>query len=395
MTAAALVLPGLAPGRIGVAAYLGERRARYAQALRATGADLCLLASDAGVQHATGIRLYSMAIIPERPVVALVDPADTSVVVWEWEHDQLAAERPGLRLVGFPEWGVDPWDAVAAEAARLAPGGTILLEWTTPAPAVPALERAGLRVTVDAGLALLGVRSPKDPAEIAWFERASRLADEAIAAVAAEGVMGRTERGLADAIADRFLTCVGGEAEAAGIVSGPASNRENHHLGSGRRLTGGAVRLGLKARVDGYWMLLTRMAWASDDSSGPPSDVASDYAAYMAAHEAGWRALVPGAEAGAINALVRATLEAGGLRLRSPKVGHATGLSFRELPVLRADDHSPIAPGTVLAYDFAIVADATRSGTFLHVEDRVLVTPSGPVRLSDAIDTGRMTPLRL
>jgi Xaa-Pro aminopeptidase len=379
-----------------VAAALAARRERYARVLGAAGADVAVLASEAGVAHATGARLYTMALIPERPVVALVSMTETVLVCWEWERDQIRAERPDLALVGFPEWGSDPWHTVAREARRLAgPHGTALLEATVPAPAVSALQARGLRVRVDDELTLLGVRAPKDPDELAHLIAAARTGDEAIAMIAAGTVRGRTERQLADAIAARFRESVRGDVESAGICSGPASNRSNHHLADDVSLEPGPVRLGLKAQVNGYWLVLTRMAWASADGGAADSAFAEDYTAYMAAHEAGWRALRPGVSAGEPYALVRERLAAGGLRLRSPKVGHGTGLSFRELPVLRDGDSTPVEAGTFLAFDFAIHPESARSGAFLHVEDRIVVTGDGPVRVSDAVDTRRPISLRL
>src|SRR4029453_16723771 len=91
----------------------------------------------------------------------------------------------------------------------------------------------------------------------------------------------------------------------------------------------------------------------------------------------------------AIYALVRDRLAENGLLLRSPKVGHGTGLSFREAPVLRADDPTPLPSASVYAFDYAVYQDSTRSGAFVHVEDRILVTADGPIRLSDVTDTSQ------
>jgi D-alanyl-D-alanine dipeptidase len=372
---------------------LVRRRARYAALLARLNVDVAVLASEAGIAHATGIRLYTMELIPERPVVALLTANETVLVVWEWEHDQLRAQQPGLALVGFPEWGVDPWAVVAGEARRMAgAGGRVLLEGLAPVAAEAPLAATGLSVRQDRDLLLLGVRAPKEPQEIELLRTTARAADESIQAVARERVGGRTERQLAAAIAAGFASTTSGEVEAAGIVSGPGSNRSNHHLAADVPLTAGPVRLGLKARVNGYWVLLTRMAWAGPASTASRV-LADDYARYIDAHEAGWRSLTPDVRSGEVYALVRDRLARHDLRLRSPKVGHGTGLTFRELPVLRADDQMPVPEGTILAFDFAIHPESARSGVFVHVEDRILVSPSGPVRLSDAIDTGR--PLKL
>jgi len=141
--------------------------------------------------------------------------------------------------------------------------------------------------------------------------------------------------------------------------------------------------------------LLTRMGWAdvpgpADETvASPAAAFTADYTAYIDAHTAGWRSMRPGSIAGEVYALVRDRLASNGLRLRSPKVGHGTGLSFRETPVLRADDPTPILAGSVFAFDYAVYQESTRSGAFVHVEDRILVTGDGPVRLSDITDTTR------
>ena len=53
----------------------------------------------------------------------------------------------------------------------------------------------------------------------------------------------------------------------------------------------------------------------------------------------------------------------------SEKIGHGTGVDFRELPWIAAGDEATLEPGTVLAYDYGADLD----GYMLHVEDRVLV----------------------
>lgn len=365
------------------------RRPRYRELLERTGATAAVVASGPGVQHATGVRIYSQAIIPERPVVAVVGRDRTALAIWEWDAPQVEMEHPELELATFPEFGVSPWARVAELAVSVAaPSGRVVVEETCPAPAVRALEAVGLDVIIDVGFeGFMAVRSVKDAAEIELATRAARVADGSIAAVAARPLGGRTERAVANEIAARFRDAMSGDIEAAGIVVGPAHLRATHHLASDEPLTPGAIRLGLMARIDGMWSLLTRMGWAGNGASAV--DFAADYAAYVDAHAAGWRAMRPGVAAGEIYALVRDRLAQSGFRLRSPKVGHGTGLSFREAPVLRADDPTPLPADSIYAFDYAVHQDSTRSGAFVHVEDRILVTADEPVRLSDVTDTSQ------
>jgi Xaa-Pro aminopeptidase len=313
----------------------------------------------------------------------------TALAIWEWDAPQVEMEQPELELATFPEFGVDVWSRVAALARSVAsPGGRVLVEETCPAPAIRALEASALEVVIDIGFdGLMAARSVKDPAEIELATRAAQAADASISEVTAQPLGGLTERVVAREIADRFRDRMGGDVEAAGIVVGPAHLRATHHLASDEPLTPGAIRLGLMARVDGMWSLLTRMAWAGDDPAA--AAFADDYAAYIDAHTAGWRRMRPGVAAGDIYALVRERLTQNGLRLRSPKVGHGTGLSFREAPVLRAEDPTPLPADSVYAFDYTVYQDSTRSGAFVHVEDRILVSADGPVRLSDVTDTQR------
>jgi Xaa-Pro aminopeptidase len=373
--------------------FLEGRRARYQPLLDRTTTSAAVLASGPGVQDATGVRLYSQAIIPERPVAAVVGRDRTALAIWEWDAPQVEMERPDLELATFPEFGRDPWTTVAGLAASVVgPAHRVIVEESCPAPAVQALEAAGLDVVVDVGFeGFMAVRSVKDAAEIADATAAARAADQAIATVAGQPLGGMTERAVADAIAASFRAAIGGDVEAAGIVVGPTHLRATHHLASDDPLTAGPIRLGLMARVDGLWSLLTRMGWGSDPTSTerwPAAGAfAADYAAYIDAHTAGWEAMRPGVTAGDVYGLVRERLAANNLRLRSPKVGHGTGLSFREAPVLRADDPTALPADSVYAFDYAVYQDSTRSGAFVHVEDRILVTADGPIRLSNVTDT--------
>src|SRR3990172_7548620 len=140
----------------------------------------------------------------------------------------------------------------------------------------------------------------------------------------------------------------------------------------------GPVRLGVLARVDGYWVLITRMLALGEDVGFEEA-----YARYLGVYEAGMSELAPGAEPAELYERCRARAAAAGFELTTLKIGHGTGLDFRERPWLSPYDHLPLAPGMVLAYDYGLESEA---GHVLHVEDRVLVTEEGPRRLSDRWD---------
>jgi Xaa-Pro aminopeptidase len=365
-----------------------RRRGAYEDLLRRASADVAVLSSPEAVQHATGVRLYTTELIPERPVVAVVSGGGTALVCWEWEHAQVEAEHPGLPLVGYPEFGGDPWGTAAATAVRLAGSRPhALVESTAPWALVEALERHNAAVARDDALSLLEPRIRKDPDEIAILAGASRAADTALAATERWLTPDTSEREAARRIWESFVLAGQGGAEGGGICAGPGHNLENHHLSAAAPIGRGPTRVGLKARIDGYWVLLTRMGVPAD---GPVDDAFdADYRGYVDAFLAGQDRIRPGTSAGEVYATVRDQLAASSLCIRSQKVGHGCGLSFREPPILRADDPTLLVAGTVLAFDFAIRPESTRAGWFIHVEDRVLVTDGLPVRLSDVTDIRR------
>jgi Xaa-Pro aminopeptidase len=152
-----------------------------------------------------------------------------------------------------------------------------------------------------------------------------------------------------------------------------------HHLSGDDVLPGrGPVRLGIVGRVHGYWVLITRMLVLGDD---PAFEEA--YARYLAVYEDGLAALVPGARSRELFERCRERAAADGFELTTLKIGHGTGLDFRERPWLAPFEDMPLSPGMVLAYDYGLDAE---DGTVLHLEDRVLVTDGAPRRLSGGWD---------
>ena len=334
--------------------HADRRRPAYEELARRRGADAWLLTSPEAVQHATGVHIYAQELIPERPVAAVIAGGATTLVCWQWEHHQIQQDAPGLALVGFPEFGQDPWDVVADTVTRNAGRRPhVLVEWTSPWAAVRALERANAAVELDEGFdGALSLRMRKDADEVRLLRDASRAADAAIAAEAPHVTPERTERDVAGVILAGFAAEAPELVQGSGICVGVDRNLANHHLASERPVGAGPTRLGLEARVGGYWMIILRMGWPA--STPPDSDFDDDYARYIDAWTAGMERLRPGVTAGEVYATVRDRLAALGITIRSPKVGHGTGLTFREPPILRADDPTPLEPGMVFAYDFAI-----------------------------------------
>ena len=355
------------------------REAAYSAVLARERADAFVLTSEPAVRHAVGVHVYTMRLIPQRPVACVIAPPDPPVVVaCVLEEDQLAADHPGLRLETFREFGDDPWARVAG---ALRGARRIVVE-----DSIPAAWLAQLHCRIpDANLAVsydlpLEPRIVKDADEIALLSEASRAAERALAAGAALAVPGATEREVAVAVASRFAELLPGRAsEVEGSCIAPQNNRSMHHHPGGTVLPGsGPVRLGVVGRVDGYWVLITRMLLLGDD---PVFEDA--YRRYLDVYEAGLDSLTAGAEPAPLWADCARRAARNGFELTTLKIGHGTGLDFRERPWLSEADDLPLAPGMVLAYDYGLESE---DWIVLHVEDRIVVTGEGPRRLSDGWD---------
>jgi Xaa-Pro dipeptidase len=356
--------------------FVDARLDRYAAALEGAGADAFVLTSEPALQHALGVRLYSQRLIPQRPVVGIVIPRARPICVCvEYEVGQLGLEAPGLELRPFGELSGDPWRLVA-DALAEAGARRVIVEDTFLASWLAALqERFAGEVQVSYKIPL-EPRTIKDAEEIEVVREASRGAEIALATGAAILEPGRSEAEVARTIVLSFLERFGDRAgEVTGVCTAPQNNRAMHHrAGPATMPESGPVRVGLVGRLDGYWVLLTRMLVLGDDDRFERA-----YTSYAACYEENLASLRPGERCSELFAAADARLSAAGIELTSEKIGHGTGVDFRELPWVAADDDATLQPGTVLAYDYGADLD----GYMLHVEDRVLVDVDGPHRLSD------------
>jgi Xaa-Pro aminopeptidase len=292
-----------------------------------------------------------------------------------YEAAEIAAEYPDQRFVTFSELG-DPWETVAG-LLRETGAQRVIIEKTMPVGWAEALRLAAPGIEVVASSRLpMEPRIIKDAGEIATLEEGSLAAERAIAAGVELTEAGVSERDVARQIADRFRSEFRERvSDLHGICMATANLEQNHHTFSDTRIEGdGPIRLGLLGRLDGYWILLTRMHLVGHNVSY--EELHKEYAGV---YEQTLRLLRPGVDADYVYRACRRLLEATGFTLTSAKVGHGTGLEFRENPWLSQDRHEALRPGMVFAYDFGT---APISKWMFHVEDRVVIDDDGPRRLS-------------
>lgn len=345
------------------ATLLRARRERVAASLREQDLEGLVVTTLVNVRYLTGFTGSNGA---------LVLPADgNGVFLTDGRYrDQAATEVPDLEHVvtrallehaGEPlrgRWGVETHTISVDAHARL--GDATRAELV---PAGPLVERA---------------REVKDDHEVEALRRACAISVEALEAVLAGPLVGRTERDVARDLEWRMLTA---GAEAVGfetiLATGDHTAVPHHHPTDRVLARGDLLKVDFGARVAGYHADCTRTvvlgaadAWQREA-----------HAVVRAAQAAGVEALVEGAVVADVDALVRGSLEdAGWLEHFTTGLGHGVGLQIHEDPFFAASHVGRLARRTTLTMEPGVYVPG-RGG--VRIEDTVLVDTDGPHVLTD------------
>ncbi|MCL6594420.1 MAG: M24 family metallopeptidase, partial [Alicyclobacillus sp.] len=227
---------------------------------------------------------------------------------------------------------------------------------------------------------LARLRVCKDADELARLQHASRLADRVLALLRAEVRPGCTERQLAERLA-QLWRAVGAAGESfPAIVAFGSNAAEPHHEPDDTPLTPGSVVLiDTGGRWQRYVSDITR-TWLA----GPPADpeVERVYQCVLAAQQAGLAAARPGVPLAAVDAAVRAVIEAAGYGpYFTHRTGHGVGLEIHEAPYVAPGQEERLEPGMV----FSIEPGVYLPGRFgVRIEDLVVVGEAAAQPLNQA-----------
>ncbi|OPZ61052.1 MAG: putative peptidase [Deltaproteobacteria bacterium ADurb.Bin510] len=221
------------------------------------------------------------------------------------------------------------------------------------------------------GAQLKQLRQIKDERELASMRRAARIAETALEAVLAGGLIGRSEAEVALDLEWRMRTA-GASAASFDIIVASGPRAAMPHGVAGPRLIGPneAVIIDWGCVLDGY---------ASDETvtlfTGEPDD---DFAkAYELVHAAQQRAIAglkPGVSAKAVDALARGYLKQAGLGdYFGHGLGHGVGLNVHEAPTVSPVSEDVLAPGMVVTIEPGVYLPG-RFG--IRIEDTLVVTDS-------------------
>ncbi|MEX2612627.1 MAG: Xaa-Pro peptidase family protein [Gaiellaceae bacterium] len=222
------------------------------------------------------------------------------------------------------------------------------------------------------------LRRTKSPEELAVMERACRVCDDTIAAVAPAVRPGATMLDLVEEVEHRmrvlgsrvpsftthvFTSFVGGKNSAEESRSVPIEE-------------GDVVMFDFGAVVDGYCSDFGRTVCVGE----PGPEVREAYALVLAAQEAGRAALRPGVSASDVNRACRQPIEEGGYGPHfKHRMGHGIGLDVHERPFVSEEEETPLEAGMTFTDEPSILLD----GHFgVRIEDVVVCEQLGGRKLN-------------
>ena len=229
---------------------------------------------------------------------------------------------------------------------------------------------AGIEL-IPSGDLVEGLRRVKDPVEIELIAEASKLADQVLGEVLAEGLAGRTEAEVAGVITGRIRQ-EGGEPSFPPIVAAGPNSASPHAEPSARVIEAGEpVILDLGAKLDGYCSDCTRTVF-----TGPPDDRAREvYGIVVESNETALSETAAGVGCAALDEVARGVIERAGFGDRFVHgLGHGVGLEVHEEPRLGPRSSEQLLERDVVTIEPGIYIPGELG---VRVEDLVLVGESG------------------
>jgi Xaa-Pro aminopeptidase len=361
-----------------------DRRRRLAERMGEAGVDLLFLPPSSDLEYLTGVErtiptfgqtqyahgwVAGAFIRPDREPVFVLPRMMTLF--------DIAGELPGELVVVSER---DDGQALYEQAAKaMGEVRTLAVGDRTWAETLLHLTEAVSPEAVVAGSSLVNaLRRTKSDEELAVMERACRVADAAMAAVAPKVQPGVTMLDLVedvehmmrvhDSRVPSFTTHV-----FTGFDEGKSSADETCMVPI---VEGDVVMFDFGAVVDGYCSDFGRTVCVGE----PAPEVRDAYELVLAAQEAGRAALRPGIAANAVNRACRRPIEEGG---RGPnfkhRMGHGIGMDVHERPFVSEEDETPLEVGMTFTDEPSILVDG-RFG--VRIEDVVVCEPEGGRKLN-------------
>ncbi len=229
---------------------------------------------------------------------------------------------------------------------------------------------------VEAGPMLNALRRTKSPEEFERLRDAAHAADEAMDAITAGHLSGRTEADVAAEVRELLRGTGHDSADWAIVASGPNAASPHHTPGERVILDGDAIVLDIGGTANGYASDTTRTAFVGL----PPEEFQDLYAVLQQAQAAACDAIRPGIPARDVDRIAREMItDAGYGPLFTHRTGHGIGLETHEEPYLVESNSDPLREGDAFSIEPGIYVEG-RWGA--RIEDIVICTADGGERLN-------------
>jgi Xaa-Pro aminopeptidase len=223
------------------------------------------------------------------------------------------------------------------------------------------------------------VRMVKDADEIAALRRAGAAVDDIAREMRDRPFAGRTELDVHRELVERMLAAGHERANFAIVAAGEHAASPHHEPAATRVIQEGELVLcDFGGTMHGYCSDITRMFHVGE----PSAEVRDVYAVLAEAQEAGVRAATVGARCEEVDAAARRIIASAGYGDQFiHRVGHGIGTEAHEDPYMVAGNKLPLAAG----HAFSVEPGIYFAGRFgMRLEDIVVATADGPLRLNDA-----------
>lgn len=348
---------------------LSERLGRLSAKLGERGLEALVVSSLVNVRYLTGFTGSAGVVV--------VGPGGRSTLLTDGRYDEqahLQLERAGLAdLVEVVIGGLAEQERAMGEVVAGAAAVGVEAERVTLAQAdrwrSGALSASEL---VPVSGLVESLRLVKDHGELDGLTEAARVADEALARVLAEGIVGLAEREVAAKLehAMRSLGAEGAAFETI-VASGPNGAMPHHRAGARTIRSGELVVVDWGARVEGYCSDCTRTVAAGS----VPEELGRVFEVVREAQAAGVAAVAPGRQAASVDEAARAVIVDAGLGERFVHAtGHGVGLEVHEAPRVGAGSSDILAEGMVLTVEPGVYLPGLGGA---RIEDTVVVEAGG------------------
>jgi Xaa-Pro aminopeptidase len=342
---------------------VSDRAARLVDVLPEIGADLLLVTSLVNVRYLTGYTGSNG--------LALVGP-DTSVFITDFRYAEQSAEEVDAafdRRIATLE--------LAEGIAEVLPAGSIRLAFEDADLTVRAHEQLQSLMPdrvelIAAGNPVESLRAVKEPGEVKRIRAAAQAADAAFRELMEDGLIGRTELEVAEALEHGMRASGARRGSFEAIVAAgphgalPHARPRKVEIGAGE-----LVVIDWGAELDGYCSDCTRTL-----ATGDPGEPAREaYELVLEAQLAGVEAVRAGVGGRDADSAARAVIDGAGYAEHfGHGLGHGVGLEIHEAPRLSQRSDAVLQSGNVVTVEPGVYLPG-RFG--VRIEDLVVVTESG------------------